>query len=726
MSRGGKVPDAPLALRERLVGDMPDQVLEEERDDLFSAWRLFFERLTETYPVVMAFEDMQWADDSLLDFIEYLLDWSRSTPICVVTLARPELLERRPTWGAGRRSFTSLYLEPLSATAMAELLTGLVPGLPEEVRQQILDRAEGIPLYAVETVRMLLDRGALVQEGSVYRPTGTIEALEVPETLQALIAARLDGLPPEERRLLQGGAVLGKTFSKRALAALSGLGEAELEPLLASLARKEVLGVQADPRSPEHGQYGVARAFLETEQVREAGLDEAALLLVGKVLRDDLLELGACGCRLLLLHDPGAHPHHVRERPIGDTLAVGEATAAVPVRELGDTVEVLVELPGQARLADAGDARDRDQMGVALALAVVEQVLDQTQLTIAADERRLEALRFQGTAGAGDDAQGSPDRDEPDLALQLVHADVLVDDSRLGRAPGRLAHQDLARLGQGLDPRGGVDEIAGDHALALGADRDSGLAGQHRCPRAEATQADLVAERRDRCDQVERGPDGPLGVVLRRRGRAPDGHHRVADELLDGAPVEADQPPARIEIPRKKLTRVFGVATLRQAREADEVGEEHGDEPPLGNGGNGHPRGDPRRDLVCGGLGSERSPTLAAEAHSGLVRASTCGAGLRQRRRAASAELAPRSVLRAATCADRHLAEEPTPSRRGCLAAASLEVHDPTLSREDESAACPRAAESLLGALEEGGGVLVGIELRNGRRERKPADRRDG
>ncbi|HEY8774368.1 MAG TPA: AAA family ATPase, partial [Gaiellaceae bacterium] len=227
-----------------------------ERDDLFAAWRLFFERLTETYPVVMAFEDMQWADDSLLDFIEYLLDSSRNSPILVVTLARPELQERRPTWGAGRRNFTSLYLEPLPAAAMGELLTGLVPGLPEEVRRQILERAEGIPLYAVETVRMLLDRGALVREGAVYRPVGTIEALDVPETLHALIAARLDGLPADERLLLQGAAVLGKTFTRRAVAALSGLGDAELEPLLASLVRKELFGLQADPRSPEHGQYG--------------------------------------------------------------------------------------------------------------------------------------------------------------------------------------------------------------------------------------------------------------------------------------------------------------------------------------------------------------------------------------------------------------------------------------------------------------------------------------
>src|SRR5262249_24775539 len=157
---------------------------------------------------------------------------------------------------------TSIYLDPLSPSAMEELLSGLVPGLPDEVRAQILDRAEGIPLYAVETVRMLLDRGALAQEGSVYRPVATIDTLEIPETLHALIAARLDGLATEERRVLQDAAVLGKTFTKLALAALSGLGEDELDPLIRSLVRKEILVVQSDPRSPEHGQYSFVQDLL--------------------------------------------------------------------------------------------------------------------------------------------------------------------------------------------------------------------------------------------------------------------------------------------------------------------------------------------------------------------------------------------------------------------------------------------------------------------------------
>ena len=258
-----------------------DEAAAGDRQDLFAAWRLFFERLADAYPTVLAFEDMQWADTSLLDFVEYLLEWSRDYPIYVITLARPELQERRPGWGAGQRNFTSLFLEPLSQGAMEELLEGLVPGLPERLREQILARAEGVPLYAVETVRMLLDRDLLVQEGPVYAPTGEIETLEVPETLHALIAARLDGLSGEERRLLQDGAVLGKTFTQQALAALAGTPAVKLEPLLSGLVRKEVLGVQMDPRSPERGQYGflqdlVRHVAYETLSKRERKLRHLA------------------------------------------------------------------------------------------------------------------------------------------------------------------------------------------------------------------------------------------------------------------------------------------------------------------------------------------------------------------------------------------------------------------------------------------------------------------
>jgi tetratricopeptide (TPR) repeat protein len=239
-----------LALEERTARDP---------EDLFGAWRRFFERIADVEPVALIFEDLQWADPALLDFIEYLLNWSRGYPIFVMSLARPDISDRFPSWAAARRGVSTMYLEPLRREDMEQLLDGLVPGLPDPVRQAILDRAEGVPLYAMETVRMLLDRGLLIQEESAYRPAGPIEELAVPESLHALIAARLDGLPPEERALLQDASVIGKTFSVGAASAVSGRDEASLESNLVSLVRKEVLGVQADPRSPERGQY----AFLQ-------------------------------------------------------------------------------------------------------------------------------------------------------------------------------------------------------------------------------------------------------------------------------------------------------------------------------------------------------------------------------------------------------------------------------------------------------------------------------
>jgi class 3 adenylate cyclase/tetratricopeptide (TPR) repeat protein len=271
-----------------------------DQENLFAAARLFFERLAEQGPTVLVFEDIHWADSALLDFVEYLLDWSRDHPIFILTLARPELTERRSSWGAGKRNFTSLALEPLPPEIMDVLLTTPVPGLPDELRERILQRAEGVPFYAVETVRMLLDRGLLVREGHAFRLTGEVGTLEVPETLQALIAARLDGLAPEERRLLQDASVLGRTFTARGLTAMSGLGPAELEPLLTSLIRKEVLSLTADPLSAEHGQYGflqdlvkkVAYDTLSRHDRKARHLTAAAhLLSVGD--EDEIVEVAA-------------------------------------------------------------------------------------------------------------------------------------------------------------------------------------------------------------------------------------------------------------------------------------------------------------------------------------------------------------------------------------------------------------------------------------------------
>ncbi len=234
-----------------------------DRDDLFSAWRLFFERLADRGAVVLVFEDLHWADSGLVEFVEHLLEWARARPIYVLALSRPEITERHPGFGSRVRSATTLMLDPLTGKAMDELLAGLVPGLPEDTRDAIRDRADGIPLYAVETVRMLLDRGLLERVGDTYAVTGPLDALAVPETLHALIASRLDGLDAVERHLLEHAAVLGKTFSVRGLAALGDADEPEVQRTLDGLVRKEVLTVDTDPRSPERGQYGFLQALVQ-------------------------------------------------------------------------------------------------------------------------------------------------------------------------------------------------------------------------------------------------------------------------------------------------------------------------------------------------------------------------------------------------------------------------------------------------------------------------------
>ncbi len=229
-----------------------------DRGDLFSGWRLFFERLAEKQPVVLAFEDLQWADSGLLDFIDYLLEWSGEFPFFILALGRPELLDARPTWTA------TITLGRLDAAAMGELLAGLVPGLPDELVAKILARAEGVPLYAVETVRMLLDRGLLAQEGSRYVVTGDIEELEVPETLHALAAARLDGLTIAERSVVQDAAVFGNSFTPAGVAALGNHSEDEVRGILQELVGKQIVAFNDDRLSSERGQFYFLQGLLRS------------------------------------------------------------------------------------------------------------------------------------------------------------------------------------------------------------------------------------------------------------------------------------------------------------------------------------------------------------------------------------------------------------------------------------------------------------------------------
>ncbi len=231
------------------------------REELFAGWRLFFERLAAESPVVLLVEDAQYADSGLLDFLDHLVDWAKNLPIYVLVFARPELEQVRPRFGAGRNRVT-LTLDPLDDASMDQLVDALVPGMPKPARSKVTRQAQGVPLFAVETVRSLVDRDIVQPVEGVYRLVGDIGELAVPDSLHALLAARLDALDPRVRRLVADAAVLGTTFPAEALIAISGRDEPSVRAALADLVRREVLSVSADPLSPERGSYQFAQDML--------------------------------------------------------------------------------------------------------------------------------------------------------------------------------------------------------------------------------------------------------------------------------------------------------------------------------------------------------------------------------------------------------------------------------------------------------------------------------
>jgi class 3 adenylate cyclase/tetratricopeptide (TPR) repeat protein len=231
------------------------------REELFAGWRLFFERLSDADPVLLLVEDAHYADTGLLDFLEHLIDWSRDLPIFVVLFARPELEQTRPRFGVGRNR-TALTLDPLVDASMDALLESLVPGMPDAARVAITRHSQGIPLFAVETVRSLIDRDVVQPIDGVYRLVGDVGELAVPDSLHTLLAARLDALDPQVRQLVTDAAVLGSTFPAEALVAISGHDEATVRDGLAELLRREVFAVSADRLSPERGSYRFAQEML--------------------------------------------------------------------------------------------------------------------------------------------------------------------------------------------------------------------------------------------------------------------------------------------------------------------------------------------------------------------------------------------------------------------------------------------------------------------------------
>jgi class 3 adenylate cyclase/tetratricopeptide (TPR) repeat protein len=217
-------------------GDTP------QKEESFTAWRRFLEAIAERGPLIVAFEDLHWADPSLLEFIEHLADWVKGVPMFIVCIARPELYDRHPNWGGGKRNITVVSLAPLNDSETAQLISSLLSQavLPAEVHSTLLERAGGNPLYAEEFVRMLSDRGILIRKGRILTLADGAE-IPVPDSVQALIAARLDTLTPERKSLLQDASIAGKVFWSGALAALGGQDDEQIQRGLRELGDKELV-----------------------------------------------------------------------------------------------------------------------------------------------------------------------------------------------------------------------------------------------------------------------------------------------------------------------------------------------------------------------------------------------------------------------------------------------------------------------------------------------------
>jgi class 3 adenylate cyclase/tetratricopeptide (TPR) repeat protein len=260
---GMGIPDdaAPEAVAERLRAALADEP-EAERvivvighllglsgappasEEIFWGIRRAFEAMARHRPLVLVFDDIHWGEPTFLDLVDHIADWTRDAPILLIAKARPELLERRPGWGGGKRSVTTIQLEPLSENESEELVTGLLgqADLPPELRTRIGQAAEGNPLFVEELLGKLIDDGFLVRAGDGWAALGDLRDVTIPPTISALLAARLDGLGTEDRAVIERASVEGKVFHRGAVTELAPeLIRPVVRDRLASLMRMELV-----------------------------------------------------------------------------------------------------------------------------------------------------------------------------------------------------------------------------------------------------------------------------------------------------------------------------------------------------------------------------------------------------------------------------------------------------------------------------------------------------
>jgi predicted ATPase/class 3 adenylate cyclase len=309
------------------------QLAGDRRGEAFAAWRRFLEALADRRPLVLVFEDLHFADDGLLDFVDYIADWATGVPLLLLATARPELLTRRPGWGGGKAHALALSLSPLSNTETAHLVHALLDQavLDAELQQQLLERAEGNPLYAEEFARLV---------------AGGRQPDELPETVQGIIAARIDGLALEEKALLQDAAVVGKVFWLGVVAALGASERWTLEEWLHGLERKEF--IRRERRSSVAAEDEYAFRHLLVRDVAYGQIPRSARAEKHRLAAHWLERLGRPEDHAEML----AH-HYLAalelSRAAGQDIASFTEPARIAFREAGDRAFALNAFPAAAR-----------------------------------------------------------------------------------------------------------------------------------------------------------------------------------------------------------------------------------------------------------------------------------------------------------------------------------------------------------------------------------------
>jgi class 3 adenylate cyclase/tetratricopeptide (TPR) repeat protein len=499
-----------------LGGDV--ELTADSRAEIFAAWRKFFEALAAKRSLVLVFEDLQWADDGLLDFVDHLVEWASGVPLLCVCTARPELLERRPDWGGGKRNATTVSLSPLSDDETARLVHALLGTsvLPAELQSTLLARASGNPLYAEEFARLVEER------------RGGGDDLPLPESVQGIIAARVDALPAEEKEVLQDAAVVGKVVWVGTIAALEGAPRWTVDERLHALERKEF--VRREQRSTVESETEYAFRHVLVRDVAYGQIPRSARAEKHRVVAEWIESLGE------RTEDRAEMLAHHYLSALEFARASGQPTeplagpARMALREAGDRAWALVALQSAKRFYAAAYELWGDEAGRAELLFRYGRALRFTDGT--GDDELAEAR--DGLLAAGDRetaaeaeamrARMSWDRGLTVEALERIErASALVEEARPSRAKTQV-----------LSERARITHFSGNSREAIEIGREAlEMAEALRDDEQQAELLNTIGIARAMSDDSDRGAIDDLerSIAVARRAGAPDSLSRALYNL---------------------------------------------------------------------------------------------------------------------------------------------------------------------------------------------------